>query len=255
MKKFERHVFSNIKNKKLVGHLYPVNSRKIVIMVSGFCSDKSSEGRFEIYAHSLGVKNIGTFTFDYSGVGESDDETINFETNIADLSSAISYVRSLGYEHIGLLGNSLGGYFCFKAYTPQITTIVTTGAPTGPIQYNWSEYFTEEELLEFRESGQCSVKSDVPGPRKSIMVDRKMLMDFSEIDQEPVFSKVKCPVLMIHGDSDSEEVQLYNHAQKTLTYLNAESIISVIPGAAHGFWGFIDQVDAQLTDWFEKFLS
>lgn len=45
----ERVLFSNSRNKTLVGHLYPSHSTSIIIMAHGFTSDKFSKGRFDAY--------------------------------------------------------------------------------------------------------------------------------------------------------------------------------------------------------------
>ncbi|MBY0263988.1 MAG: hypothetical protein K2P90_00930 [Holosporales bacterium] len=60
MTNFKRITFQNSRNKTLVGHLFSVPGDAIVIMAPGFCSDKSSQGRFEVYARHLNEKGMST---------------------------------------------------------------------------------------------------------------------------------------------------------------------------------------------------
>ena len=72
----KRITFQNSRGLTLVGHLYPESADKIVIMSPASCSDKSSQGRFDVYARRLNVEGISAFALDFSGCGESDDDVL-----------------------------------------------------------------------------------------------------------------------------------------------------------------------------------
>ncbi|MBA3813314.1 MAG: hypothetical protein H0X26_02290 [Alphaproteobacteria bacterium] len=89
----KRITFQNSRGLTLVGHFYPASSDKIVVIAPGFCSDKFSQGRFEIYAKSLNEKDTSALAIDFAGVGESDDDSLTIDKEVDDLKSAITFVQ------------------------------------------------------------------------------------------------------------------------------------------------------------------
>ncbi|MBN2909907.1 alpha/beta fold hydrolase [Polycladomyces sp. WAk] len=176
----KRVTFHNSRNLTLAGNLYSSSAKSIIIMCHGFTSDKSSRGRFDQLANSFQRSGYSVLVFDFSGCGESDDDRLTLAKWVDDLRSAISFVTSMGYARIALYGNSLGSTVCLQCYTPQISTMVLTGALTGPMKYDWDEYFTKEQMQELREKGHITVRRG----NRSVMVDRQMLLDFELINQE-----------------------------------------------------------------------
>lgn len=214
MTNFKRITFQNSRNKTLVGHLFSVPGDVIVIMAPGFCSDKSSQGRFEVYARHLNEKDISVLAIDFAGCGESDDDLLTIDKEVEDLTSAIRWIHSQGYQKIGLYGNSLGGLICLKAYSSEIKTIAMTGGGTGPMKFDWSQHFSQTQMKELQDKGYITERNARNIHRKSIKINQQMLKDFELVDQRELLSNVKCPVLLIHGDGDEEERSLYELTQK-----------------------------------------
>jgi len=103
--------FQNSRRQNLAANFYPANSNNsdaIVIMVHGFISDKISSGRFDYIAKCLNAAGYNAFAFDFSGCGESDDDTLTCAKHIDDLQSAIAFVFSLGYKRLALWGAQPG---------------------------------------------------------------------------------------------------------------------------------------------------
>jgi alpha/beta superfamily hydrolase len=50
--------------------------------------------------------------FDFGGCGQSADRPIELRGQIEDLKAAIAFMKSEGYEKLGLLGYSMGGLTC-----------------------------------------------------------------------------------------------------------------------------------------------
>lgn len=250
-----RHItFQNSRGKLLVGNLFFVPGDAIVIMAPGFCSDKSSQGRFEVFARYLNEKGISALAIDFAGCGESDDDLLTIDKEVEDLASAIRWVQSQGYQRIGLYGNSLGGRICLRSYSPGITAIAMTGGGTGPMKFDWSQHFSQTQMQELKEKGYITERNARNMHRSQVLIEQQMLKDFEIVDQKQLLSKVKCPVLLIHGDGDEEEQSLYKLSQSGMAYLPSPSELKIIPGAAHGFWGYIDKVAELLTEWFEQHL-
>lgn len=244
-----RVTFSNTRRRTLVGILYQTQSKSIIIMCHGFTSDKFSQGRAEQLAKAYETVGYSVLMFDFSGCGESDDDILTIDKEIDDLQSAISYVRSIGYKNIGLYGHSLGAYICLQCSTDDITTMVLTGALTGRMFYTWEDYFTPEQLVELAKSGHI-VFPVTQQFRNSLIIDKSVLDEFSNVDHIVLLSQVKQPVLLIHGDGDDEAKQLLKNSQQGLGMLPAGSKIEVIEGAPHSFMEHIDKVIQLSIRWY-----
>ncbi|MBS0272056.1 MAG: alpha/beta hydrolase [Proteobacteria bacterium] len=251
----ERITFKNTRGKTIVGNLRSMNPHAIVLMAPGSCSDKSSQGRFDLYARGLHEIGLSTLAIDFSGCGESDDDFLTIEKEVDDLRSAIHFIHSKGYQKIGLFGNSLGGLISLMAYSPQIVTIAMTGGLTGPMKFDWDKLLSPEQKREREEKGHITVKDCHNMHRKQVLLDQIFFQEFERVNQEQLLKNVKCPVLMIHGDGDEEERSGHQLSQSGLLYLPKGSEIKVLPGADHGFWGHIDQVADLLQNWFGDHLS
>ncbi|MFC7392939.1 alpha/beta hydrolase [Scopulibacillus cellulosilyticus] len=236
----ERVAFKNSRNKTLIGHLFSSESKAIIIMVHGFTSDKFSKGRFDILAKAFNESGFDALTFDFSGCGESDNDSLTADKGIDDLNSAISFVMSRGYQKIALYGHSLGSLICLKCYTSKIITMVLSGALTDAMKYNWHEYFSREQMRELKEKGCITIRRD-DKLRRNILVDKQMLKAFEEINQKELLEQVACPVLMIHGNdkNDEEECLLLQRSIKGMQYLPEESKLEIIDGANHSFLGHL----------------
>lgn len=248
----KRVIFTNGRNKILVGHLHLSPSSSIIVMCHGFTSDKSSRGRFDYLAQSFQQQGYNVLAFDFSGCGESDDDSLTLAKKVDDLKAAMMYVTSLGYNKIALFGHSLGARVCLEAFDSDlVTTMILTGAGTGPVRYNWNEHFSELQLQELQKKGYLT---DAPssGTRKSIRIEKQMLMDFEYFDQKHLLEKVTCPVLLIHGDTDWEEKMLAAITKKGMYLLSADSVLSIIPGATHSFNNHLSIVEELAGKWLLK---
>lgn len=249
----EKVSFKNSRNLKLVGNLYSSNSKSIIIMCHGFMSDKYSKGRFEKLGLAFNNCGFDALAFDFSGCGESDNDSLTIEKEVDDLKAAISYVKSKEYEKIALYGYSLGSLICLEGYITKIETMVLSGALTGSMKYNWNEFFTEEQMRELEEKGLITEYIS-GGIREKIIIDKKVLEGFELINQEELLEGVKCPVLIIHGDGDEEEILAYERSKVAINMLSTDSRIEVINGANHSFLDHFDQVIKLSTDWFKEYL-
>lgn len=248
-----RVTFRNSRAKTLVGTLYPADSKSIIIMAHGFTSDRFSKGRFPRLAHAFNRSGYDVLTFDFSGCGESDDDSLTAEKWVDDLRAAIRYVQSQGYQQIGLYGHSLGSLICLSCYSSDVSAIVVSGALTGAMHYQWEEHFTAEQLNELQETSTMTVVRQ-DGIRKQIMIDQQMLLDFERVNQEELLRPVNCPVLIIHGNNDEEERLLCDRSTRGMHFLSADSQLVVINGASHSFLEHFEQVIQLADNWFVTYL-
>ena len=237
----QRVTFLNSRRLTLVGNFFPSTSAASVILAHGFTSDKSSRGRFTRIAQALNDSAYTVLAFDFSGCGESDDDSLTAAKQVDDLRSAIAYMQARGFRRIALWGHSLGSRICLQAYSPEIATLVLTGAATGPLYYHWEDYYSAEQLRELAATGYLTVRLN-EGLRREVVIEAQMLKDFAEFDQAAALSRIQCPVLIIHGDADAEERQLLELSQRGLHYLPTASRLEVIHGAPHNFLAHLDRV-------------
>lgn len=250
----KRVTFKNSRNLTLVGNLYESTTDSIIIMCHGFMSNKYSRGRFERLAKAFNNSGYNALTFDFSGCGESDDDSLTMDKEADDLKSAISFVKSIGYKEIALYGHSLGTVICLKCFTPEIKTMVLSGAGTDSMKYNWNEFFTADQIKEVKDKSYIT-EYNPDQFRDKMIVDKQMLMDFELVNQDELLSNITCPVLIIHGNNDEEERMLYKKSQRAITLLSEGSKLTVIDGASHNFLDHLDVLINLANDWFVEHIG
>ncbi|PLR81290.1 hypothetical protein CVD25_02440 [Bacillus canaveralius] len=247
--------FKNSHGLNLVGNFFEADSKAVIIMCHGFTSNKSSRGRFDRFARTFQEQGYNVLAFDFSGCGESDDDSLTLAKQIDDLKSAISFVRLTGYRKIALYGHSLGSRVCLEAFDPEnISTMILTGASTGPVKYNWNEHFSELQLQELDETGYITDYQN-GGSRKAVIIEKQMLLDFEQFNQEEVLKRITCPVLIMHGDEGWEEKVLASISQEGVKWLPTESQLTVIQGADHSFMDHLSIIERLSIDWLRKYFS
>lgn len=171
-----------------------------------------------------------------------------------DLKSAIAFAKSRGFNKIALYGHSLGSLICLKGFQPDIVTMVLSGAGTGPMKYNWEEYFTKDQIIELKLRGYIT-ENRFPGVRKQIIIDKQILEDFESVDQKEILKQITCPILIIHGNNDEEENLLCGWSKKAIDLLPKKSRLEIIDGANHSFLDHLDKLITIATDWFTQHLD
>jgi len=73
------------------------------------------------------------------------------------------------------------------------------------------------------------------------------------VNQKELLSKIKIPVLLIHGDKDI--VIPLSDSKKALQYLPKGSKLEVITGATHTLNSAVDEVIKLILEWFKEHLK
>ncbi|MBF4693128.1 alpha/beta hydrolase [Fusibacter sp. Q10-2] len=247
----EKITFKNSRDLKLVGNFYSAGDEAMVIMCHGFASDQYANDRFGKLAQALNERGISALSFDFSGCGESDDDTLTADKLSDDLISAVDYVKTLGYKKIALFSHSLGAYISLRTYSEIIRTMVLLGPLTGPLDFRADEFYTAEQRREIEAKGYFTIKNE-NRIRKEVMVDSQLATDIAEIDQKALFAEINCPILMIHGDQGEMEATLYPCSKDAIKLVSGDSTLVILEGSSHSFVEAYDKVIQLSIEWFSK---
>ena len=216
-------------------HLPDQKSPRCVIASHGLLSGKNSE-KYIALGEQISREGIAMLRFDFRGIGESEgrEEDNTISKKIADLSSAIDFIRTypiLG-NRIGLIGSSLGGLLSLikASGDKQIKAVVIWATP-----------------LHLDDLGSKKQEEDYPLPPEAFFEDlpKHRLL--------PLLHKVS-NCLVIHGEED--ELVPLDQALGIFYNLSVPKEIHVIGGADHRLTDPAHRQRAiELSvDWFKKYL-
>lgn len=240
----EKVNFKNSRGLNIVGVLYPANSNKAIIISHGFAANKDRERLIKL-SEILSKGGFGVLRFDFSGCSESGNDLISVKGEVDDLRSAIKFMKNKGYNEIGLLGESLGGLISILCYSQDIKTIVLFAPVTASKKPSILEEGMEEELAE---KGFVTKHKD----GRIFKIPKEYFEARDNINQEEILSKIKCPVLIIHGTEDDSV--FLEDSKEAMKYLPESSKLEIIEGAGHKLEEDIDRVIILSLNWFKKHL-
>ncbi|MDA0220400.1 MAG: alpha/beta fold hydrolase [Proteobacteria bacterium] len=248
--------FTNPRGLTLAAHLWETPGEAAVVLVHGFCSDKASNGRFEVLSAALQEAGIAALAFDLAGCGASEDAMLDAAGMIGDTAAACALLRRQGKTRIALFGNSLGGSICLKAALPGIAAIAASGAATASMPYDWSTHCAAPQLEELEQDGVITEPVESAW-RESVTIGAQMLLDFTETARAPALERLACPVLLLYGDdpADAEEQALLALARANLARLPAGSRIETIAGQRHGLRGAWPAAVGRIVPWLARHLQ
>lgn len=241
----------SLKNKRgllLQASLWQTPSDAIVIMAHGSAGNRNANGLFPLIAEQLVKQGYNALAFDFSGHGASQDDILTLAHAGDDVRAAIDYCIAHQYKKIVLLGHSLGAFACLAGATDAVSSMILVGALTGPVQWFWENRLTQEQAESLKKYGYISVAIN-DGLRTELKVDGGLLEDIRAIDQKQILGAVSCPVLIVHGDADQDEHDLYEISQQGIGWLPDGSRIEVIKGGTHNFLSVSQQLIAIITTW------
>ena len=216
-------------------HLPESEHPSCVITSHGLLSSKDSE-KYTTLGERLAREGLAMLRFDFRGCGESEGrmEESTVSGRIADLGSAIEFVKSHpGLEtRIGLLGSSLGGYITLmRASTEEKVRAVVI----------WATPFHLDNLKSKKS------EDEMPSPGEVFFEDlsRHRLL--------PLLPKIS-NCLVIHGEED--ELVPVDQAWEIFNSLGSPKEIRVIEGADHRLMNpeYRQRAIDLSVDWFKKYL-
>lgn len=240
----------NLRKLNLVGDLYTADSDKIIIMSHGFAYHRhEKENKFDRIATGFNKVGYNVLTFDFSGRGESDNDSLTIAKYVDDLKSVIKFARNKNYKNIILFGASLGGLVSFLAYDDNIKAIIGLAPSTDKVDSDWrKKHFTAEELEQLKKVGQVTIAAK--GLRDTIIIDRQYLLDREELNQKLLLRNIKCPVLLFHSNDDVYVP--YKVSENAIKILGNKGELYFIKDAGHAFLKHIDTVINKTINWLAK---
>jgi len=242
--------FTNSRNISLVGSFFDAASDRGVVMAHGFYGDRTRHGRFDALGSALQNRDIAALSFDFSGCGESGDDTIDIEKEVDDMHAAIAWLRAQGKTRIGLLGYSLGALIAARVWSEDIRCLVLW-APVSRTKNDPRKGFSQEELAELDAKGYIT-KHLRSSSRSTVVIDKDYLPQRKAVDQKTLLENITSPVLIMHGDAD--EKQSIENSISAMQYLNQNSKLEIIKGGKHDLTAHMKQYIDLSVGWFIRHL-
>jgi esterase/lipase len=252
-------IFRN-KGQKIVGVLHIPNKQNppAIIMCHGFTGTKGNiRDKFYKAAEKFCENGFAVLRFDFRGSGESEGEFVNvtISSEVSDLKAAIKFMKKQGYERIGVVGSSLGGAVSVIGYDRSVKAIVLWNPVTNLRQtFVDSGFIPKENVERLEKNGFIIFRDDYTG--KEFKIGKEFWTEFETLDLGKYLKRIKCPVLILHGDKDT--VVPLNQSENAIKIIGSKiKELRIINGAEHGFHDSISekQVIDLTLNWFVKWLK
>ena len=203
-----------------------------VVLCHGFLSSKNSTTN-KTLTRMLNEAGLAAFRFDFFGQGDSEGllEDITVSVAIGQADAAVTFVRSQGYDRIGLMGSSFGGLVAILT-TAKRQDIACLALKCPVVD------FAEELRLEFGpdELARWQATDTVPdllGGTGRIRLKYGLYEDcLRHVAYEPA-SRIVAPTVIVQGACD--ELVPLHQSQRLLEALRGPKRMELLPEADHQF--------------------
>lgn len=246
---------------KIVGILQKPDTQtsRIAILAHGFTGSKEGphSGLFPMLSKKLVDNGFAVLRIDFRGTGESDgyfvDMTVKDESS--DLVRAIDFVKEIGYEKIGIIGESMGGTVSVTAYNEKINCMVLWYPAIWLKDTAVSYYIKEKGMKELETEGWLTYVKTRTGEK--FKLGKEFISEVLTLDLTKNLKKIQCPILFIHGDDDP--TVSHTQSEKAINLVSSKiKSLETIKGGNHTFDSSKEhkQKCVNLTvDWFDKWLK
>jgi len=217
---------------KLQGWLIPAGlTKRIVIEAHGYKGNRANDAPALPTAKALHDAGIAVLMFDFRDSGNSAGKRVTVGLyELQDLLGAVDYAKSLGYQHIGVIGFSMGAATAIEAATKDnaiqatvadspfanLNTYLSTNMSVWTHLPNWP--FTPEILWEMRVISGLNARQVDPLHDLETWQPKPLLLIAGTAD---------------HTIPDSNSILLYDNMVKT----GSTDALWIVPGAKHvGAW-------------------
>ncbi len=219
--------FLNKQKEKLIGILEG-QGKKGVVLLHGFTGNKAGMNPFADFLRD----EFLTLRFDFSGNGESEGvfEEATYSKETDDALAAVDFMKKRGCASIALVGHSMGAAVALLAGA-KVDVVVSLAGPSKPNPQRMTKYAREW------------VNKELP---------KSFLDDLAKTDILAAVKKIKAPLLIVHGSSDS--VLPVKEAYELDKLANNPKKLVILPGTDHDFGEETPQVLQEVREWLQKYL-
>ena len=229
--------FSNADGQLLAGVIEAPDSAPVASAVFAHCFTCSKDLKAIVrVSRLLASFGILTLRFDFRGIGNSQGQfaASNFETNIADLTSAIEWLAESHPAARLLIGHSLGGAAAMSVAASaastksgplsQLSALATLAAPSCTAHL--AEFLLSQNA-EIELTGQGEV---VIGGR-SWLITMQLIESLRQRDLENEIRQIRTPHLILHSPED--KTVAWRHSQTLLQQSGGLASLISLDGADH----------------------
>ena len=178
----------------------PIRTEGVVILAHDFLTDRHGLAhRLDGIAARYRRAGLTTVQFDFSGLGESDDDVITLAGEVEDLRAVVGWLADRGFARQAIHANGFGATAALLARPMLVRTVVVVGAVVGPQSILWENVFSSEQLDELDRHGLTRLPDDNPNPRRWDVLSRETLADVSLQSPNTTMADLPWPILMLHG--------------------------------------------------------
>ena len=178
----------------------PARLEGVVILAHDFLADRHGlDNRLNDVAEAYRHAGLATFQFDFSGLGESDDDVITLAGEAKDIQAVSGWLAARGYVRQAIHANGFGATAALLARPSGVRTAVLVGAIVGPQSILWENVFSPEQLDELDRHGLTRLPDDNANARQWDVLSKETLADVSLQSPDKTMAELPWPVLMVHG--------------------------------------------------------
>ena len=239
--KYEEVDFKTSDGLKLKGWFIPSNiSDDTIIVMHGYPTNKADVLPFSMFL----LKKFNVFLFDFRSFGESEGSytTAGFK-EVNDLDAAVKYLMDRkDVKNIGALGFSLGGAVAIMNDNNNIKAVVTD-----------STYSNLNNMIEIMYKNFYFLK--YPFVQLTRIYSKIFFnVDLKEVSPENSIKNIDKPILIIHGEKDS---QIPVNEANILHNANKDTKLWIVENADHGatYANNKEEYEKRVLEFFEKNLK
>lgn len=202
-------------------------------------------------ASELAAHGIATLRFDFTGLGHSDGDfaSTNFSSNVADLLSAVEWMRANGEAPSILIGHSLGGAAVLSAApdVPEVKAVATIGAPadTAHVVHN---FHADIETIE-RDG-----KAEVNLAGRTFTIEKQFLDDVASQNISQRIASMKKALMVFHSPVDAtvgieNAATIYNAAKHPKSFVTLDGADHLL--TSHSDAAYVAQM---IASWSERYV-
>lgn len=212
----------------------PEATKKIVLLIHGFMSNKESETNLTLTKRLL-PKGIATVALDLYGHGASTCpfDKLTLSRCLHQVEGMIAWIKEKGYEEISMVGSSFGGLIAIHtaAKHPELIRLALK-CPVSNYPPLWHGRLGKGGMDAWKRDDLFTFIFDDQKARLEYSFYEDLLKANTYADA----AHIKTPTLIVHGDADDgvpvdQSIRLFD----TLRLVRPDKELVLISGADHGF--------------------